>query len=264
MPILDVESARPVFDSHFHVIDNRFPLVPNDGYLPGEFPVSDYLVRVAGLGVTGGVVVSGSFQGFDRSYLLDALGALGPRFVGVANVVQDAADHDLIRLGAAGIRGVRFNLYRGGSAAIDSVIHLGRRAWDVAGIHSEFYLDARDLDELEPLLASLPKVSIDHLGMTSANRSVLLRLVAGGMRVKATGFGRVDLDVVATVRQIHAENPSALMFGSDLPSTRARTPFRPDDLATIDEAVPDGVRSVLYDNGVAFYGIDPDAPPTLT
>ena len=34
----------------------------------------------------GGAVVSGSFQGFDQSYLLDALDQLGPSFVGVTQL----------------------------------------------------------------------------------------------------------------------------------------------------------------------------------
>ena len=33
----------PLFDAHFHIIDPRFPLVPNRGYLPDRYTVSDYL-----------------------------------------------------------------------------------------------------------------------------------------------------------------------------------------------------------------------------
>lgn len=33
--------TRRIFDSHFHIIDSRFPLVRNDGYLPLEFTVPD-------------------------------------------------------------------------------------------------------------------------------------------------------------------------------------------------------------------------------
>ena len=70
----------PLFDAHLHVIDPRFPLVPNQGWLPEPFTVEDYLARVAGLGLVGGAVVSGSFQGFDQSYLREALRRLGPGF----------------------------------------------------------------------------------------------------------------------------------------------------------------------------------------
>ena len=31
-----------VFDAHLHVIDPRFPLVANQGYVPDPFTVDDY------------------------------------------------------------------------------------------------------------------------------------------------------------------------------------------------------------------------------
>jgi hypothetical protein len=77
-----VPTRRPFFDAHFHVIDSRFPLYENDGFLPAEFTVAQYRARTAALGVVGGAVVSGSFQRFDQDYLLDALARLGPGFVG--------------------------------------------------------------------------------------------------------------------------------------------------------------------------------------
>lgn len=248
--------TRRIFDSHFHIIDSRFPLVRNNGYLPPEFTATDYLRSVSDLGVAGGAVVSGSFQALDLSYLTDALATLGPMFVGVANIAETTSDDELLRLAEAGVRGVRFNLYRGGSAEIESVSSLGRRAWDVAGMHVEFYLDANDLVELEPVIAALPKASIDHLGMTSVHRDVLLRLVSHGVRVKATGFGRVELDVASTIREIHKENPEALMFGTDLPSTRARVPFHPDDVELLADLLAEDASLALYDNGARFYGLN--------
>ena len=248
---------RQIFDSHFHIIDTRFPLVRNNGYLPPEFTAADYLGAVSDLGVTGGAVVSGSFQAFDQSYLIDALATLGPTFVGVANIAETTSDDELLRLGEAGVRGVRFNLYRGGSAEIESVSSLGRRVWDVAGMHVEFYLDANDLVELEPIIAALPKVSIDHLGMTSMHRNVLLRLVSRGVRVKATGFGRVELDVASAIREIHKQNPEALMFGTDLPGTRARVPFQPQDMELVADILAEDASLALYENGARFYGLLP-------
>ena len=51
-----------VFDAHLHVIDPRFPLVANQGYVPDPFTAADYRAATAGLNVTGGAVVAGSFQ----------------------------------------------------------------------------------------------------------------------------------------------------------------------------------------------------------
>jgi len=77
--------------------------------------------------------------------LTDALATLGPTFVGVVNIAETTGDDELLGVAEAGVRAVRFNLYRGGSAEIGSVLSLGRRAWDLAGMHVEFYLDANDL-----------------------------------------------------------------------------------------------------------------------
>ena len=52
-----------VFDTHFHIIDPRFPVMENQGFLPPVFTVDDYRARIAGLGIDGGTVVAGSFQG---------------------------------------------------------------------------------------------------------------------------------------------------------------------------------------------------------
>jgi predicted TIM-barrel fold metal-dependent hydrolase len=246
--------VQSVFDSHFHVVDPRFPLIPNDGYLPDAFDVQAYLHATNGLDVTGGAVVSGSFQGFDQSYLLAVLAELGPGFVGVTQVPPDVDDDELRRLAQHGVRAVRFNLFRGGSASRDDLITLGRRAWDVAGLHVELYVDTADLPDLETTIARLPMVSLDHLGMSATSWDTLLRMVETGVRVKATGFGRINHDAASALQDIHAVDPSALMFGTDLPGTRAPRPFTPDDITLIESTLgPDALPRVLHDNAMEFY-----------
>ena len=71
--VTSAANALPVFDSHFHIIDRRFPLVPNQGYLPDDFTCEDYRKRTSKIALKGGAVVSGSFQALDQSYLVDAL-----------------------------------------------------------------------------------------------------------------------------------------------------------------------------------------------
>lgn len=245
---------RGLFDAHLHVIDPRFPLVPNRGYLPNPFTAEDYMERAAPLGVVGGAVVSGSFQAFDQTYLLDALERLGPSFVGVTQLPDSVSDEQILRLHAARVRAVRFNLYRGGSEGLESLERLTKRVYELAGWHAELYLDSKDLPDLEPRLAALPEVVIDHLGMTREGYPALLRLVERGTKVKATGFGRLDFDPKAAIKDICAVDPSALMFGTDLPSTRARRPFRDEDVETVMEAVSEDLwRKILHDNAAAFY-----------
>ena len=245
-----------LFDCHFHIIDYRFPLVPNSGYLPEEFRVADYLGVVQGMGVVGGALVSGSFQAFDQAYLVAALRELGPGYVGVTQLPASVSDAEVLRLAQAGVRAVRFNLKRGGSAGVEDIGILARRVHELAGWHAEFYVDSADLPELSPTLRALPSLCIDHLGLSAEGFATLLDLAGRGARVKATGFGRASLDVPHALKSIMAANPDSLMFGTDLPSTRAPRPFDRCDLAMIREIFDEAAaQRVLYSNAASFYRI---------
>lgn len=243
-----------LFDTHLHIIDNCFPLLPNNGYLPEIFTCDDYLERMKGYNLAGGAIVSGSFQAFDQSYLLDALKRLGPVFVGVTQLPATVSDEEVLALNRAGVRAVRFNLKRGGSEEIRHLDRMARRVHELAGWHVELYVDSRELPALYDTLAALPAVSIDHLGLSREGFGTLLRLVERGAHVKATGFGRVDFDVKTALEALFMANPDALMFGSDLPSTRAPRPYLDEDFAlVVDTLGEERGRKVLYDNAARFY-----------
>lgn len=245
-----------IFDAHLHIIDPRFPLLANNGYLPPPFAVDAYRARMAGQTLVGGAVVSGSFQAFDQSYLIDALHRLGEGFVGVTQLPASVSDNQLLALDAAGVRALRFNIRRGGSEDLKHLDLLAHRVHEIVGWHVELYVDARELDALYGKLVSLPALSIDHLGLRQDGFPTLLRLAERGVRVKACGFGRVDFDVADALRDLFAANPACLMFGSDLPSTRAPRPYQDEDLALIVEALGESAaREVLCENAMAFYGI---------
>ncbi|WP_374500075.1 amidohydrolase family protein [Zoogloea sp.] len=245
---------RRLFDAHFHIIDGRFPLVANQGYLPPAFTCEAYLERMSDGRLAGGAIVSGSFHAYDQGYLLDALKRLGERFVGVTQLPASVSDRQLFALDAAGVRAVRFNLKRGGSEDSAHLDRLARRVFELVGWHVELYVDARDLDALYATLSVLPAVSIDHLGLSREGLATLLALAERGVRVKATGFGRVDFDVKAALRDLYAASPAALMFGTDLPSTHAPRPYADADVDLIGEALgADAAHQVLYQNAVDFY-----------
>ena len=248
----------PLFDSHFHIIDRRFPLLHNNGYLPDDLTCKDYLSQVSSYDVRGGAVVSGSFQAFDQSYLLDALHTLGPLFVGVTQLPATVSDQEILDLDSSGVRAVRFNLKRGGSEEVRHLDTMARRGYELVGWHVELYVDSRELDGLFETLAALPAVSIDHLGLAKEGFGTLLKLAERGVRVKATGFGRVDFDVPTALKQLHAANPACLMFGSDLPSTRAPRPYSDSDFLLVAETLgEEAARAVLYDNASKFYRVLP-------
>ena len=75
--------------------------------------------------------------------------------------------------------------------------------------------------------------------------------------MKASGFGRTNFNIDNALKQIYSINPNALMFGSDLPSTRAKRPFHDDDVniivKTFDETQAE---NIFYNNALAFYKLE--------
>jgi hypothetical protein len=110
----------------------------------------------------------------------------------------------------------------------------------------------------------LPAVSIDHLGLSRSGLNSLTRLVEQGVRVKACGFGRVDFAVKPVLQDLYAVNPKALMFGTDLPSTRAPRPFHEDDIQLLIDALgQDAASNVLSRNAIEFYKLQKTADGSL-
>jgi predicted TIM-barrel fold metal-dependent hydrolase len=248
---------QKIFDAHFHIIDPRFPLVPNRGFLPDRYTINDYRERTKDYDVQGGAVVSGSFQAFDQDYLVDALSRLGSGFVGATQLPVTVSDDELFELDTAGVRAVRFNLQRGGSESIEYLDTLARRVHELVGWHTELYADASDLEDLVPVLTALPSLCIDHLGLSAHGFHILLALAEKGVQIKATGFGRVDLDVAEALRTLYAANPDCLMFGTDLPSTRASRPYSHRDFLLITDTLgEEAAERVYWSNAARFYRLE--------
>lgn len=243
-----------IFDAHFHIIDYQFPIIENQGYLPPNYVVEDYQQDTTTYNITGGAIVSGSFQGFDQGYLLHALEKLGSSFCGVTQLPFSVTDEEIMALHEKGVRALRFNVKRGGSENLAKLDYFARRVYDLAGWHSELYMDAKDLPEISQTIKSLPAISIDHLGLSQEGYPHLLQLVEQGVRVKATGFGRVNLDIKHALTTIYAANPQALMFGTDLPSTRAKRPFAYSDIELIQQLFDTAAaEQIFYKNAENWY-----------
>ncbi|EEK79087.1 2-pyrone-4,6-dicarboxylate hydrolase [Bacillus cereus] len=243
-----------IFDAHFHIIDFNFPIIENQGYFPPNFVVEDYQNETPNLNVIGGAIVSGSFQGFDQEYLLEALKQLGSTFCGVTQLPFTVKDEEILNLNENGIRALRFNIKRGGSEDLSKLDYFARRVHDLVGWHSELYIDAKELPEIASTIEKLPAISIDHLGLSEEGLPHLLKLVDKGVHVKATGFGRVELDVENALKSIYEVNPDALMFGTDLPSTRAKRPFEYGDIKLIQQLFDEqATDNILYTNAFKWY-----------
>jgi len=245
-----------LFDAHFHIIDPRFPIVENNGYIPDPFTSQDYLARLDGIQPVGGAVVSGSFQAYDQTYLVDALKELGPKYVGVIQLAPTVTENELITLHQAGVRAVRINLERGGKEQLQYLEEMAKRVFEIVGWHIELYVDSTNLSDLYQILITLPAVCIDHLGLSKVGFSTLLKLAEHNVRVKASGFGRVDFDVVTAMIELYSINPKCLMFGTDLPSTRALRPYRNSDYSLVTNTFnQEDAENILYKNAIEFYKI---------
>ena len=97
-------------DCHMHIYDSRFPFVANATLKPPDAHVQDYRLLQKRLGTTRTVVVQPSSYGTDNRCTLDAVEQLGATARAIAVVNASVTDTELKRLGAAGVRGIRFNL----------------------------------------------------------------------------------------------------------------------------------------------------------
>lgn len=246
-----------IFDSHLHIINYNFPIQENNGYLPPSYEISDYQEEVSNIEVVGGAVVSGSFQGYDQDYLIDALNKLGENFVGVTQLPYTVTDEELLKLNNHYIRALRFNVKRGGSEDLLKLEYFAKRVYEVVGWHSELYIDSKNLPDIKKVIKKLPAISVDHLGLSQEGLPNLLELVEQGVKVKATGFSRGDLDIAQALRAIYTANPDALMFGTDLPSTRAPIRFTTDDIVLVENNFDeDECNKIFYENAMNFYNIN--------
>lgn len=243
-----------IFDSHFHIIDYGFPVIGNNGYMPPEFKINDYAEQLSEFELIGGAIVSGSFQGFDQNYLKDSLSRLGKNYFGVANIPFDIEEHELKELQKNNIVAVRFNLKRGGSETIENLEYLSNKLYNEYGWHTELYVDSKDLGEIEKVLKKIKHFSIDHLGLSKSGLKELYKWVGKGIKVKATGFGRIDFEPIEVMKKIVEINPESLMFGTDLPSTRAKIPFSIIDVKKIEQNFDyNDQERIFYKNALSWY-----------
>jgi predicted TIM-barrel fold metal-dependent hydrolase len=249
-----VKQNSQIFDAHCHIIDTRYPIISNQGYIPPSFTLEEYKAQTMPLGVTSGAIVSGSFHGNDQSYLRALLPQMGPRWVGITQVPPDISDAEIASLAMIRVRGLRFNVFRGRIDSVDDIVALATRTHNVGKWHAEIYADAAALRPHVAKLSKLPQIVIDHMGMTEQGLPVILDLVDSGAKIKVTGFGRVNMNVPKALELIAARNPNALMFGTDLPSTRAKRPFESADIQLVKDVLgPTVSEKALWSNAVGLY-----------
>lgn len=258
-------------DAHIHVIDPRFPM-PAPVAMP-DMTFDDYRVHQARLGTERFVAVQAKLHGTNHECLLDALQRSGGRGRGIAVVHPDVSDAELRRLDQAGVRGLRFSLWKASDTVttIDMVAPLARRIADL-GWHAQLHMAADQIAGSRGLLESLPcPLVFDHMGRLPPREgpdhpafAVIRALVDRGRTwVKLSGaylnteLGPPDYpDATRMAQAFVAACPERLVWGSDWPHVTEA--HKPDDAVLLDllEAwCPDPARRerILVDNPAELY-----------
>lgn len=276
-------------DCHVHLFGpvGRYPFAPERVYTPGDADEGELRALHARLGISRVVLVQPSPYGTDNRRMLAGLACLGPAARGVAVIGLGTSQHELDRLHAHGVRGVRVNIATHGMDDPEEAWRLIQgQARQIArlGWHVQILARLNVIDALAARLTELEtRVVIDHFGLADLalgpeqpGFAAVLRLVgAGKATVKISAIqrlaGRGQLArAIPFIKALSAENPAALVWGSDWPHTgggrgvgRAATDIEPfetmddaDALSCLVQAVSDPARrhAILVDNPAALYG----------
>lgn len=261
-------------DTHMHIFDARFPLVPTAVMKPPESSVPAYVKMCQRIGVERTVVVQPSGYGTDNSCTLAAVSALGPNARGIAVVPESVPDAELDRLTKAGIRGVRFHMFPGGVLPWESIEPLAARVLAFRW-HVQVQLDGRLLPDHEAMLSRLPgTLVVDHVGkflepvpVDHPAFRVLVRLVEAGRtyvklsapyEVSKVGPPNYD-DVGALAKVLVKTAPERMLWASNWPHLGQPKEHMPDEAVQLDmllDWAPDeSVRTkILVDNPARLYG----------
>lgn len=232
-----------IIDCHFHVVASagECPMATGRSYTPEPASLAQWEAALGPLGVTHGVVVQPSFYGTDNRVLLSALKQAPHRLVGVAAVDVDVEDAELIRLTAAGVKGVRMAHFEagdprcgGGFVKFSAFQPLLQRLRD-HGLHLQLFTDSRLLPDVAHQLANADiPIVIDHMGRAPAAigpdhdgiRAMRQLLTLDQVWIKLSGIANISDQSpdFENVRGIHESlmdaRPDRLLWGSDWPHTK--------------------------------------------
>lgn len=261
-------------DTHTHVFDSAYPLSPTRGYTPPDSTLEDMLVMHAQLSIERVVFTQPSVYGTENSAILDAMAKIPDRARAVVALDLTVGDAELADLDARGVRGVRLNLDNKGGMPVgmNDIPVLAGRIRDL-GWHLEFLFAAGDLEELGPMLRSLPvPVSVGHFGYMPASEGVdyppfriLCDLVADGNTwVKLSAPNRLGVgdlppwdQVVPLAQTLIETDPDRMLWATDWPHPN-KFGDQPNDADLIEQLerwapTSELQHRILVDNPVAFY-----------
>jgi 2-pyrone-4,6-dicarboxylate lactonase len=101
-------------DAHCHVFGpgNKFPFAPERKYTPCDASKGQLFDLRDHLGFSRNVVVQATCHGSDNRAMVDSLENSDGKARGIATIKRSISDEELLKLHAAGVRGVRFNFVK--------------------------------------------------------------------------------------------------------------------------------------------------------
>jgi 2-pyrone-4,6-dicarboxylate lactonase len=231
-PTFDVPAGA--CDAHMHVFEPGYPSIPEPNYTLPDGKLELFRKVMPVLGIDAFIIVQPSFYGTDNSCLLDALAAAGDAARGVVMMEPDISDAELARFHAAGVRGVRLDLFKRAALPTDDIkVYIQTMAAKAGplGWHLQFYAPGSVIRDLMGFLGELEiAFVVDHMGymlekdgLTDDDFDQLLHLLRhGNCWVKLSApyrlarySGMAAVDRIATA--IVAAAPHKVLWGSDWP-----------------------------------------------
>jgi len=262
-------------DCHLHIYDlDTYPLEQASPVSPPRATWEDYLALREVLGINRCVIVQPMGYGFDNRCTMDALRAANGSARAIISMPKDATDADLIRLDAAGVRGVRFQMVpnSGNIMTWEELMPVSERIAPL-GWTINLQLDGRTLPQYATLIADLPsRVVIDHVGkfLEPVNTdhpafAVLKRLLdTGNVWVKLSAMYETSRsgaplyqDVSLLAEALVREYPERCLWASNWPHPgQTERPHEASLLAILDTWCPSQtVRDqILVHNAAELYG----------
>lgn len=156
------------WDSHMHIVDDRFPLAASAQYKPSAHTMAQAVKALSDLGISNMVIVQPSIYGTDNSCLLDGLRSLTPQHGrGVVEVdTETISMDDLRKWHDLGVRGLRVNLKSRGNDSMSEA--------DFVALLQRYADIARPLNWILQLWVSLSMVPLLESAMSRLNIRVCL------------------------------------------------------------------------------------------
>lgn len=278
------QPARPAFqlpprscDAHFHVFGpgRVFSYAPDRTFTPHDAPKEELFRLHRHLGFERGVFVQSSCHGSDHAVLIDLLEAAKGRYRGVGLLTPATPQHEIARLHAAGVCGVRFHFFSHLGAPTpyedirDVIAKVAPLGWHIA-----IHVGGQGVVEQSDFIASIAApVVIDHIGRIDIREGLngtaftaLRRLLdRGNVWVKLSGTDRITReaypyrDAIPFARALARHAPERVVWGTDWPHPNHHAV--PDDGGLLDLipeiAVDERTRRLmLVENPAKLFGFE--------